>query len=284
MSTTTKKRRAPAEKGAKHAATQHFAGSKVGPHGPISGSPRSSQGRRKLPPNFDKLNAQAERELDRAFKKLMNFNGHLNDATMIRHLGHVQALLEEETGGQAFILVPDLPIPQPIVDRVLREQPKQISASEALYSFIGWLTTRDRAIMMSAHHNSAAVAEILAIFLQVQGIPAPADNWQHKFITMADVATTITNDPALNPNQCAPPPPTFEEAFKQILGLFRFFHDQRQNHLLARLIEDLSETRLAEFHALTDKIERTTGRHTQLADAAKELDQVLSGNFTIVHV
>lgn len=255
MATTTTKKRAPAKRATK----------------------------RKKPKTYQQIGSQAERELDRAFKKVMK-GVHGNQYQEIKELEHLQTLLEEETGGKAFILSPDLPIPQPIVDRVLREQPKQISASEALYAFTGWLTTRDRAIMMSAHHNAGAVAEILAVFLQVQGIPAPGNNWDHKFTSMADVATAITNDPALNPNQCAPPPPTFDEAFKQILGLFRFFHDQRQNHLLARLIEDLSETRLAEFHALTDKIERTTGRHTQLADAAKELDQVLSGNFTIVHV
>jgi hypothetical protein len=80
------------------------------------------------------------------------------------------------------------------------------------------------------------------------------------------------------------PSPTFDEAFQQVVQVFHDFMPQRQNHLLARLLEELRENRLAEFHSLTDKIGRSTERHHQLADAAKELDQVLTGNFTIVHV
>lgn len=214
-------------------------------------APAKSSVRRKKTKSYDQIAAQAERELDRAFKKDMQ-------------------LLEEETDGKAFVLTP--------------EPPRTMNASEALFSFVGWLTTRDKPVILSAHHTAGVPAELVGLFIKENSLPELREDWNHVLISMKDVAIELTNDPALNPNKVAPPPPTFEEAFKQILGLFRFFHDQRQNHLFARLIEELSETRLSEFHRLSDHIERQTARHTQLAAAAKELDQVLSGNFTIVHV
>lgn len=226
---------------------------------------------------------KATQEFDDFLAKFARLSSSEN-ATEIEKLTHFHEKIEKRIGGKAYVIYPDKPLPSELVDRVLREQPKQISASEALYAFTGWLTTRDRAIMMSAHHNVGAVAEIVAVFLKMQGIPAPGNNWSHTFLSMADVATSITNDPALSLNQGATPSPTFDQAYQQIVGYLTYFNAKRQNHLLARLLEELREGRAAELHVLTSNIEQQTERHTQLADASKELDQVLSGNFTIVHV
>lgn len=149
---------------------------------------------------------------------------------------------------------------------------------------MGWLTQRDRPVILSAKHNAAVVAELTNAFITHQGLADPRENWGSGMKEMKNIGTDLTNDPALNPNQVAPPPPSFDEAYRQMLSLFRGFCVQHQNHLFARLLEELKETRLAEFHVLSSKMEEDSNRHAQLAHATKELDQVLSGNFTIVHV
>jgi len=59
--------------------------------------------------------------------------------------------------------------------RMVREE---ISASEALYGFGGWLTTRDEPITMSAHDNAAIVAELIDEYIQKQELKEPKDHWE----------------------------------------------------------------------------------------------------------
>jgi hypothetical protein len=55
---------------------------------------------------------------------------------------------------------------------------EEISASEALYGFCGWLTTRDEPVTMSAKHNAAIVAELVDEYIQKQKLKEPKDHWE----------------------------------------------------------------------------------------------------------
>lgn len=162
--------------------------------------------------------------------------------------------------------------------------PKRLlNATEALYGFCGWLTTRDKPVIMSARHTSDVPAEMIFAFVDAQGLPQVSKDWDKILRPMADIKPDLTNDPALVVNTVIHPP-SFDESYNKIMKLLSGFHTQRQNHLIARVLHGLREERSAEFQALTDKLERNTDRHTQLAEASVELEKVLKGDFTILHV
>ena len=61
-----------------------------------------------------------------------------------------------------------------------RAAPKTASewrASEALYAFAGWLTTRPEPITMSAVHDAAPASEAVAEFCKRHDLAEPRANW-----------------------------------------------------------------------------------------------------------
>ena len=57
----------------------------------------------------------------------------------------------------------------------------KISASEALYGFMGWLTTRDEVLSVGSHHLCGPVADVIKKFCDANSLEAPRDEWQHHF-------------------------------------------------------------------------------------------------------
>jgi len=54
---------------------------------------------------------------------------------------------------------------------------EDLSSSEALYGFAGWLTTRKRKTVMSASDNAATVAQLVGKFCKTNSLPEPRDKW-----------------------------------------------------------------------------------------------------------
>ena len=59
--------------------------------------------------------------------------------------------------------------------------PDAWSASEALYGFMGWLTSRRQAVTLSATHDAAIAADLVALFCKRHGLAEPREGW-HKCI------------------------------------------------------------------------------------------------------
>lgn len=51
------------------------------------------------------------------------------------------------------------------------------TASEALYAFMGWLTTRKQIAVFSSNHDAALAAELVKEFCDANKLPEPRDNW-----------------------------------------------------------------------------------------------------------
>ena len=62
-----------------------------------------------------------------------------------------------------------------------QEQPI-LSASEALYGFCAWLTTRPRPITMSEKHDAAPVVELIKRFCEVNDIADPREGWHLQLV------------------------------------------------------------------------------------------------------
>jgi len=57
-----------------------------------------------------------------------------------------------------------------------------LSPSEALYGFAGWLTTRDTVVIASAQHDASIWAELVDIFIKENKLEQPRDSWEYNLI------------------------------------------------------------------------------------------------------
>ncbi len=53
----------------------------------------------------------------------------------------------------------------------------QLLASEALYGFAAWLTSRDVPVTLSGHHEAGIAAELVNEFCKANNLPEPRENW-----------------------------------------------------------------------------------------------------------
>ena len=59
----------------------------------------------------------------------------------------------------------------------------KLTAAEALYGFMGWLTCREAPVTLSANHDAAIAAELVAEFCKVNNLgDVSREDW-HKFLT-----------------------------------------------------------------------------------------------------
>jgi hypothetical protein len=54
----------------------------------------------------------------------------------------------------------------------------ELSASEAIYAFAGWLSSRSEAVLVGAVHDCSPLAKAIEDFCQEQGLPEPRPGWQ----------------------------------------------------------------------------------------------------------
>ncbi len=58
----------------------------------------------------------------------------------------------------------------------------KLTASEALYGFCGWLTTRDEKTIMSASDDAAPIPVLIEKFCKFNELKEPRSNW-HNMLT-----------------------------------------------------------------------------------------------------
>ena len=56
--------------------------------------------------------------------------------------------------------------------------PKEITNTEAIYSFVSWLTTRSDQITISRHNDSAPALALVERFRKLNGWDPPRENWE----------------------------------------------------------------------------------------------------------
>ncbi len=57
----------------------------------------------------------------------------------------------------------------------------ELSASEAIFAFCGWLTTRKEETMMGSSHDCGVIAELVGRFADLNGLQEPRPDWQKHF-------------------------------------------------------------------------------------------------------
>ena len=59
--------------------------------------------------------------------------------------------------------------------------PDELSPSEALYGFMGWLTTRALTVTLGAEHNCAGIPDLIVEYCKANGLEEPREGWQHQY-------------------------------------------------------------------------------------------------------
>ena len=57
--------------------------------------------------------------------------------------------------------------------------PNKLSASEAVFGFAGWLTTREEKTTLSCRHDAAPIANLVAEFCKNNNLNEPRDGWEN---------------------------------------------------------------------------------------------------------
>jgi hypothetical protein len=66
------------------------------------------------------------------------------------------------------------------LDSQIKSQPYTLdvlSASEALFGFMGWLTTRDAEVTFSEHHDAGVAVDLVSEFCKVNNLKDPSSGW-----------------------------------------------------------------------------------------------------------
>ncbi len=58
----------------------------------------------------------------------------------------------------------------------------KITATDALFGFGAWLTTRKEAVTFSHKHNAGKMVELITEFLSVNDLPDPSSGYPNNFI------------------------------------------------------------------------------------------------------
>ena len=60
--------------------------------------------------------------------------------------------------------------------------PTELTASEALYGFVGWLTTRMETTKMGAEHDAAGIADLVKTFCDANDLSDPGEGWEQRLV------------------------------------------------------------------------------------------------------
>ena len=53
----------------------------------------------------------------------------------------------------------------------------QLTGAEAIYGFIGWLTSRDKTTIMSSKHDASKPVDLIAEFCETNSLSDPREDW-----------------------------------------------------------------------------------------------------------
>lgn len=60
----------------------------------------------------------------------------------------------------------------------------KLTASEAIYAFVGWITTREERVCASSKDDCAVWAELIKEFTERNELSAPREKWTDNLVSM----------------------------------------------------------------------------------------------------
>jgi hypothetical protein len=110
------------------------------------------------------------------------------------------------------------------------------NTSEILYAVFGYLTTREKPLILSRRHDGAAVAEILGKIVEANELPKAGNNYPR--LSIPPEVDEITNVPATGKVINEPANPE-----TQIMAIIRRFNPFEQNEIFKAVAEAMASDR-----------------------------------------
>jgi hypothetical protein len=94
------------------------------------------------------------------------------------HINKGEGLTTDQSLGRCLnIWRQEHPNQKKMASRIARNVLAELSGSEALFGFCGWLTTRDDPTVMSAHDNAGQIADLIDKFCKTNDLKDPREHW-----------------------------------------------------------------------------------------------------------
>jgi len=67
-------------------------------------------------------------------------------------------------------------------EELINDKKEELSGSEAIFGFCGWLTSRNEQTIMSASNDAAPIADLIEIFCETNKLTEPRKDWGKNLI------------------------------------------------------------------------------------------------------
>ena len=161
------------------------------------------------------------------------------------------------------------------------QKPKRLNATEALYAFTAWLTTRDKPVILGAHHNAAVLPPLVEAFRTKHDLPEVRNNYGDLIHSMGAVLENATNDPALATNQCARMY-NAQEALDVILPIVRGLTPAAQTTVMAKLFLHVKDQHADREKQAWREIGEAQDKRTKEQTFLATLDKIAKGEVVII--
>jgi hypothetical protein len=150
------------------------------------------------------------------------------------------------------------------------------NTSEILYSVFGYLTTRETPLILSAHYNAGAVAEIIGAIAKANDLPKCRNGAAWKKIHIPDGLEEITNVPKVAAADKVKEAETTPEMkfYNYLFGLT----PEEQNAVIRSLLKSMQEDRRQKFDEAEADRKRINDHLERMHRTGEELLKLTGGN------
>jgi hypothetical protein len=154
---------------------------------------------------------------------------------------------------------------------------KRLNVTETIYALLGWLTTRDQPVILSAHHDASVPAKLVGAFVDENRLPATRPNKIK--LQVPKHLDHLTND---YPKDMVMKRLTTGEAYDAIRNLFRTFEHADQDAILAQVLIDLKRSRENKLKHANASVLDYQEHQSQVQEHVWSLENVIRGNFAVL--
>jgi hypothetical protein len=163
---------------------------------------------------------------------------------------------------------------------------RTFNPTEAIYSFVAFLTTRNRELILSSHNDSAPVAELVGKFIEANNLPKTrdSDDWSNWIAPPNTEHITNVPQATCSDRAISTPPLDAKAATGKMMDAILGMDPTQQNAAIAGFLTSVKKQR---FNRVTNMRNTIANIDKDLETAMESLatfNSVLRGDFTIVKV
>lgn len=160
--------------------------------------------------------------------------------------------------------------------------PKTWNVSEILYAFVGMLTTRKSPLIFSASSNCAPIAELVAVFIKENNLPAPRDGYPK--VKWPSGTDHLTNVPSTTNTVSFQPLTAMEALSKLKTTLNRVVDVEQRDAVIAKFLAHQKNMRqIKVMDAEATRNQSQANLITAMKDE-ENLENIMRGTFTIIEI